>query len=177
MFPKTLLPEDTRFCIAGGYAACPALAKDIDVWVYGVSEAELQERRAELISHLALNGYTLQTEDCLDVPQPQYEHTRTTLKVGVVTKGAGLPCGKPVHVMVTSAETIRDILDGFDVSTHAVAIGSNGYVVKHPEWTPPHEMPALMTSRNEKSIERMARIAARFGHKFMEVPVGETATC
>ncbi len=36
-----LLPESLRgqWCIAGGYAACPALASDIDVWVYNAADA------------------------------------------------------------------------------------------------------------------------------------------
>ena len=169
MIPTNLLPAGTRYCIAGGWAACPALAADMDLWVYGVPEGELQERRAALITHLAANNFDLMTEACREIPQPQYQHCRTTLKVGVVTRKGDLP----VHILVTSALTIRDILDGFDVSTHAVAIGGDsGFVVKGKGWTPPHVAPVALYT-NEKTPERMMRIAARFGHKTVEVPVGE----
>lgn len=67
-----------------------------------------------------------------------------------------------IHLMVTTARTIQDILDGFDVSTHQIAIGSNGYVVKGRGWTPITEAPVALLN-NPQTPERMERIARRYG--------------
>lgn len=170
MIPKSLLPEGTQWCVAGGYAACPALASDVDVWVYNVAEGDLQRTRAMLLMHLAENNFSVLTEECKDKPEPQYEHSRTTLKVGIVD-GQGIDHKKQVHLLVTSATTIMEILDGFDISTHALAIGSIGYVVKHKKWTPITEPPQLITS-NERTPARWLRIAARYGHALTEAQLG-----
>lgn len=157
MIPPCLIPKGLRWCVAGGYAACPALARDVDVWVYGIKGDVLESRRDEIAGHIRTTGYTFLVSD--ETRQaPTYEHdTVTILKVGTVEEVT------PIHIMVTDAMTPMMILEGFDVSTHAVAIMPDGIVVTHPRWTAPH-LPPREIRINEKTPDRMARIAARFGH-------------
>lgn len=174
MIPENLLPKGTKWCIAGGYAACPALACDIDVWVYGVRSAEdsLQIRRAEILLHIAKAGFRVVTETGDNVANDGYEDKDISiLKVGRVDQKDGLP----IHVMVTDATTPERLLESFDISTHAVAVGP-GFVVKAAGWTPPH-VPPVAFGQHATTTERMVRIATRFGHKIrydrVEGPVVE----
>lgn len=164
MIPENLLPKGVQWCIAGGYAACPALASDIDVWVLNVPTHDLQVRRAEILLHLAKQRFNVKTETGDNTPGDGYEDKAIgILKVGRVTP----PTGLAIQVMVTDADVAR-LLESFDVSTHAVAVGP-GFVTTHPQWTPPH-VPPVAFSQHATTAERLARIAERFGHKVEEIP-------
>jgi hypothetical protein len=179
MFSLQYLPEKyhKRWCVAGGYAACPALAKDIDVWVYGLHNDDLEVARAAILAHLEQTVAGLNTKAPI-WPEKRYQlenqvETRQFLayegldcrieKVGAVTPPERLHL-LPVHIMVTSAPDPGSLLTGFDVSTHAVAIDHSGRVFKHTNYTHPGEPPFALL-HNVHTPDRMARIAARFGHK------------
>lgn len=175
MFPTNLLPEAYReqWCVAGGWAACPPLATDMDVWVYGLPTDQLDVIRAELLAHLSAlrtsrpRGPYFETGE--DVRSAEgYDHPCTIKKVAMVFQS--FPA-KPIHLMVTDASCPGEIVNGFDVSTHAVAIGHNGMVHTHCEYTAPH-LPPVQLKETENTPARMAKIAARFGHT-VEAPVGK----
>lgn len=181
MIPKNLLPEAYResYCVAGGWAACPALAQDMDVWVYAVPFEALELARTELLEHLEAENTkgAYYKRPFYVVPETQVENHRGTdqyegvnvqiLKVGRVEvrrESARLHKErKEIHLLVTDAHSPGEILQGFDVSTHAVAIDWNGIIWTHPAWTPPQMEPTVLME-NEKTPVRMAKIRARFGH-------------
>lgn len=162
MIPTGLLPEGTKWCIAGGYAACPALASDIDVWVYGVPRDNLQVHRAELLLHLAKRDFHVATEAGDNLQNEEYETDGQVSILKVARIGIGRGNGNmPVHVMVTDARTVHDVLGHFDVSTHAVAIDYNGSVIKHKRWTPPQDPPVALMNHTT-TYDRVERITERF---------------
>ncbi len=164
MIPADMLPADVEWCIAGGYAACPALAGDIDVWVYGVDTSNLQIRRGEVLLHLARKRYNVTTESGDNMVDEEYETKQcSVLKVGRIDRNE-----KPtIQIMVTDAPTPNELLANFDVSTHAVAVDMDGTVYRHDGWTPP-QVPPVALLNHSTTPRRMERIAARFGHAITE---------
>ncbi len=179
MIPHNLFPAGTKWCIAGGYAACPALATDIDVWVYDVKEiarGDIGYRRAELIAYVEQwvasqninrpiwpeRRYRFETQEQTETMMAYDQLVNHIEKVGVLysPRSAGV---KPIHLMVTTAYDPGSLISGFDVSTHAVAIDHDGRLWKHALWTAPHQPPAVIQV-NAKTQERYQRICKRFGH-------------
>lgn len=168
MIPRNLIPEDLeeQAFIAGGYAACPALAQDMDVWVFVDGGHEnLDEARNRVLEHLQTffditeeHGGTISDYQGVEV---------NILKVAFV-RGFNLP----IHVMVCDAP-VGIVLKNFDISTHQVALTAHG-VVKGEGWTSPLEEPVVLERmENEHTQERLAKIRARYGFAQMEVAVGE----
>lgn len=165
MIPSYLLPEDTRYFIAGGFAACPALASDRNVWI--MARDPVATRR-EVLEHLK---ETLFLDEWQELPDGQTEivagsseedhygdgGTALTLKVATVDV-----TGITIHLLVTSG-TVFDVLNTFDVSTHQIAITDSGGVVKGRQWTPITEPPVKLKD-TPTTDARMAKIAARYGH-------------
>jgi hypothetical protein len=178
MIPKKLLPGmyQEQWCVAGGYAACPALADDQDVWVYAVPTEDLDAVRRVLLSHLSEwrigrpRGPFFENEmDTRTVAG--YQHPRNVRKVAKVY----IPYpAKPIHLLVTDAMAPGEIIEGFDISTHAVAIDYTGRVWKASQFTPPH-LPPVKLLDTDTTPERMAKITTRFGHPYKEVSIGEAA--
>lgn len=178
MIPTNLLPKDGdwAWCIAGGWAACPALGEDRDVWVFNLGKATLEAKRDELGAHV-LKRYrhrvTLSTET-REAPGYEQEETGVTiLKVADISlsqpypgdRGAGHSA--KIHLMVTDALSPLHILQGFDISTHAIAIDATGTIWKHPKWTSVVEPPVILyESRSGKTPARMQRICQRFGFSY-----------
>lgn len=167
MIPEGIVPEGMKWCIAGGFAAAPALANDIDVWIYDVEEiapGDIEFVRNELAKQLRVKFglYNFTPSDETRTSSNYSQENVTILKVGVLEDPMGLR--KPIHIMVTNANSPMGILDGFDISTHAVAILPDGTVLQHPHYTPPQQFPQTMRW-NEKTPERLKRIAKRFGHE------------
>lgn len=167
MFPLNILPEAYRgqWCVAGGWAACPPLATDMDVWVYDLPTDRLDAIRTELLEHLSAlrqdqprGPYFVPGEDVRAAQG--YQHPCTVKKVAVVSQSYP---AKPIHLMVTDASCPGEIIGGFDISTHAVAIGHNGMVHTHFDYTAPHVFPVQL-KETETTPTRMAKIASRFGH-------------
>lgn len=186
VIPENLLPIKYRqsYCVAGGWAACPALANDMDVWVYRVPVADLMTARVEILAHLATVNKSIRPRsfyvESQDSPTRIVEGFDSylgldvsILKVAMVEPKLGRRSAiKPIHLMVCSAPSVQQILQGFDVSTHAVAINWNGEVHQHPFYTPPHQAPEQLLY-NEKTANRMVKIAKRYGHPVpLEVAIG-----
>lgn len=160
MIPNSLLPEGTSYCIAGGWAACPALASDKDVWVFTeeVLSGDIGHRREELLKHLEAEGYDF-------VPQDEerdacgYEGVISILRVAKVE----VPGDLPIHLIVTTAKDAFDLIDSFDISTHQVALSSRGHVIKGGMFTPT-TVPPIRLKDTPTTPERLRKIAARYGH-------------
>jgi hypothetical protein len=177
MISPSLLPEEFResFCIAGGFAACPVLANDIDVWVYGIDTDQLEDARNIILSYLnngGANDYN-HVPEAGDESQVAYEHGMVHIKkVAVLKRGPLLKPNrryKPIHIMVTDAHNPGDIIDGFDIGTHAVAIDHDGRVWKHRHgWDAPHQRPSILRV-NVHTQKRLDKITHRFGHETWDV--------
>lgn len=161
---RDYVPEDVRtqgrWCIAGGYAACPALAGDIDIWILGVEPGHLEQERARALLHLQnLDTRTTESNDARTaMGRDNYEGIDIEIrKVAYVNAGP-----KHIHVMVTNAESPNALLSSFDISTHAVALLPNGFIVTGNGFTTPHERPVAVRE-NGKTPARMEKIRARFG--------------
>lgn len=186
MIPEKLLPEKWQpfAFIAGGYAACPSLAGDMDVWVLAPCpfrnrhEPEkcafddlrvhvwLQQRREELLTHLRRNYTRWQVAEETEnrsvehdgVPTP-YTHdlAHMVLRVAKITSHS-----LPIHLLVVDAEFPKQVIDGFDISTHSVALVPDVGVVRGSNWTPITDVPEVLRT-NEKTPDRMDKICTRYG--------------
>jgi hypothetical protein len=167
-----LLPERWRedAFIAGGYAACPELATDIDVWVPVPEENSLSDVRSELLAWLGLQRleYRAAVERTIDanvelgyslrVGGIVYLDNRTVATV-FGTMENRYP--RPYHLIVTNGD-VDDVLEGFDISTHQIAYTSKG-VVKGSGWTPLHEQPVVLKD-TPHTQNRLAKISQRYAH-------------
>lgn len=180
MIPSWLLHgvlADRKWCVAGGYAACPALAVDIDLWIYDIKDEDLAGRQSAIAAaledsvgmwnrgrpHWPEKRFRFERENEAMV-LPIYDQIENRIeKVGVLT----LPsCRKvkPIHVLVTTAPDPGSLISGFDVTTHAVAIDCEGRVWEGHYFTGPHIKPAV-TRATPKTQARLDRICKRFGHE------------
>lgn len=157
-----LMPQGYEWCIAGGWAVSPVLASDMDVWILRIPELEettkqLQEHFERIANKF---GLSFEPEDEENARLGDPEYGTTTRKVGYYYPADG----KPIHFIATTATDAYQVVDNFDISTHMVAITSDGAerlgvayapVTKHPvvvRWTP-------------TTFDRYIKICKRFGHK------------
>jgi hypothetical protein len=175
MIPNTLLPEQYRAdaFIAGGFAACPALASDIDVWI-PVSPGTCNAARDEILQYLRETQDNFSEQDGDTSPRGRIQHNvalansqllstfegyhmvlglRRVATVNVV--GASLP----YHLIVVEG-SLDDVLSSFDISTHQVALTPKG-VVKGADWTSIFEPPVVITEKYT-TPQRLEKIRARY---------------
>jgi len=174
MIPEALLPLFTAcrlleipICIAGGYAACPEKASDIDVWIK--TKSLLPQTVADVLNgQFGHRTWTTLPADARNAwgfrNRRQLAHTRSDK-----FRMPGLD--KPVEVMLTDSLP-QELIAGFDISTHAVAITSTGtYRAKF--WTPVDEAPVINEDAMEshgyngmrasgETKQRLAMIKARY---------------
>lgn len=163
MIPKGLLPPDYMDCafIAGGYAACPPLARDIDLWVMVNPSQSLAAVREEILAWLESELWPYEVQDDrrlrpLGTTAEGYDIIAT--KVAVVKS---LHMSHPIHIMLVDRSP-RELLETFDISTHQVAIVF-GNVIKGSGWTPITEPPRQLKD-SPTTAARMEKIAQRYGH-------------
>lgn len=163
--PDNFLPETAmrNAFIAGGYAACPSRASDIDLWVTDLEN--LEATRAAILAHLRMSGYDVTEETAQEgfrVDGYGYdEMDLRILKVCYVQRPGALP----IHVMVTDAAPLAVLLH-FDVSTHQCAIVPHpsvkgGDMMRGPEWTALTEEPVQIKETSATST-RMEKIRTRY---------------
>lgn len=148
------LPEQYRAYayIAGGWAACPSLATDMDVWVV-VPGANLALLKEELLAHLVGRVSVEVLGD-----QPTHAEYANTLKVAILKTGGR----KDVHLLVSDAQIIEQVIEEFDISTHALAIGPVGDIHKATFWTSIREQP-IVNKMTPTTPERLVKIKTRYG--------------
>lgn len=157
MIPRNLVPDHlyNSVFIAGGFAACPALASDIDVWVPYIGGEDLLLMRRQLLSHLHAEGFVATEEEGGTV------HDYNGVAINIL-KVAVIDGGTPIHLMVCNAP-VDIVLQNFDISTHQIALTANG-VVKGAGWTSTMVPPVVFEDKeNEHTPERLKKIAERYG--------------
>lgn len=183
MLPANLLPypQDEAAFIAGGFAACPALAEDIDVWVpvdvTGVDDPfdAVWKMRDYLVAYLRQEfGAAFTEHDGMDsrrhvVPTPPSQRHGKLLttfegyhlpipirRAGVVVVEGG---SLPYHIIVVGGD-VDEVLSSFDITSHMVALTRKGVVVGE-HYTPPFEEPRVVTKKYTTEA-RLAKIRARY---------------
>lgn len=147
------LPEELRkkAFIAGGWAACPALATDRDVWVTIDNKFDSQALRNHLESRALFYTVDFEPHD-RDYPNGSRKFADLTY-----------PWEK-VQILLTRMEP-EDVLSQFDISTHQIAITGDGRIIKGDKWTPVTDYPRFIHfNKRSTSDERMKKICTRFGH-------------
>lgn len=185
MIPKNLVPPGMgEVFIAGGYAACPALASDVDVWVSvpNGDKRALDDTRFAILQHLRDQpGFVVEEQDRENSPRMLaqkrvYAQVDTEMSKGlflvstfegyhlalllrrvatVTVEGGSLP----FHIIVV-AGGVDDVLSSFDISTHQIALTEKG-VVRGEHWTPIWEYPVVITQKYTTS-KRLSKIADRY---------------
>lgn len=160
---KRFLPEDmwSRAIVAGGYAADPDKASDIDLWVIG-GDMEVDAFRIRMHNHM---GTFLSLEES---PYEQFanEFAVVTEQRVEVKLGKFASTYLPVQILVSSAKNFGDLLERFDISTHQVGIPLLVPTVRlvGSGFTSPSEQPrVLVFTRPEQTIRRLERILPRYG--------------
>ena len=177
MLPVNLLPSGVAAFIAGGYAACPALATDIDVWVSVDTHDAINPwdavwtERLRLLNHLhQYFGFTVTEED-----QTGSVRDRNRMIVRDTFEGYNLPlpiyrvatvrvegASLPYHIIAVGAG-LDEVLSSFDISTHQIALTEKG-VVTGANWTPITEPPQVITEKFTTPA-RLEKIRARYQRK------------
>lgn len=134
--------------VAGGYAASPATAGDIDIW-FGHNRF-----------HLANNF--LMTFPIRNVVEEgtakQYEGMST-----MFGSGWDYEIGRVVQVLVTPYKKAEEVLKGFDISSHQIAVTSKGKVVKGEQYTDPWTQLPKILSNTPQTLARYVKICKRYG--------------
>lgn len=175
MIPRGLLPDalDQTAFIAGGFAACPALAEDVDVWVPAVP-GECEAMRTLILAHLRAHNFDVTEQDGEGSPRRRFQQDTALAKsqllstfegyhmvlrlrrVGTVTiSGHTLP----YHIIVVEGD-IDEVLSSFDISTHQIALTARG-VVKGVDWTPLWEPPLVLADKYT-TPDRVRKIRTRY---------------
>ena len=70
---------------------------------------------------------------------------------------------KLVQIIVTDKPTSLDLLNLFDISTHAIAVHADGKVVKCEKFTDPSQPPRILVYRSN-TLSRYIKICNRYNH-------------
>jgi hypothetical protein len=161
-----------EYCIAGGFAACPALADDVDVWLYGIDVFDGDDnggvnehkRVRELLEDRLRRDYG-------DADFEASNNETCYIGTGFVTRvGYVFVNHQKFHVLITDQPTPQALVNAFDVSTHAVAINSDGQVFRGEGWTPTM-VPTVKLKDTSTTDARLKKIAVRFGHPVEDTDV------
>lgn len=145
--------------IAGGYAADPNKAKDMDIFIIGAAsddEGELDERLCYRYRECGLEQYTPYRMSAPD----STEYLNCARLIGV-----GWAHGIPVQLIKTSYTDIASLLSSFDLSCHAVAIDSNRQTHTIPETTSTTQPIRILHTdvRPTTTLDRLVKCSARYG--------------
>jgi hypothetical protein len=156
MVPRNLLPAAyPYYLVAGGWAVCPALATDMDVFVLVGPNADLQTVRQEILDHLKTEAFDHTEQD----ETREFQGYEGLVGIGKVATVDLFP-STVIHIMVANTTRYEDVLGSFDLSTCMVGITESGQVVKGDYWTPPTMLPTVLKdtpstpARRAKYIER-----------------------
>lgn len=163
---KKRLPEDMwpRAIVAGGYAADPDRAADIDLWVIG-GDMEVDAMRIRKHNHMSWFSLA-------ESPYEQFSNEFAVVtKQGVEVKlGSHSTTFLPVQILVSSAKNFGDLLERFDISTHQVGISLEPEIagrhrlVKGSKFTETTVQPRVIAwTRPEQTIRRLEKVTSRYG--------------
>lgn len=150
--PKDLLkyfneiPKEfwSRACIAGGAVLDLKKARDIDIFVLRCPELiEL-----EIIKQFVTNDR-----------QSEWNTTDSSDKKAIVFTGED---GRKINVICDEAETVQELLGGFDISASQWAVDMKGRLHHAPTATEPGQ-PILIFYISRTTFPRIQKYARRFG--------------
>lgn len=160
MIPKGLLPADLddQAFIAGGWAACPALASDMDIWI---TADDLDYVATRTLNHLRKSSIFRVTPEAANAVSQNPGYTpNTECSTRRFAAVAHRVSGFKIHLMVTTG-SVLDVLAGFDISAHQVAILPDGQVVKGPLFTAVNQPPVLLREHRD-SAQRLVKVTKRY---------------
>lgn len=137
--------------VAGGAAVGLASASDIDLYICRSNEQ--------------LAKKVLEKLDVFQVPKEGYVGASSTIHL--VGTGYASTIGL-VQIMYCEEDTIEQVLETFDISTHQWAITAKGKSVRGSQATTPIEPPQIIRP-NAKTLERYVKICRRYGHPIDKV--------
>lgn len=181
--PAGLLPDAL---VAGGYAADPAKAEDVDLWVIGVVDFDAVEAKIRgylMANHLLTEGPLLrdaerewQRELSADLGDiiPYEDHPGVfRVVVDHIKSGVRRPDGRLLllQIILSAQTSFLGLLRTFDISTHQI-----GYSLLKPEspiraatYTVPFEQPRVVNiERPHATLKRVERIFPRYGFSLLE---------
>jgi hypothetical protein len=163
MIPKWLIPDGYRYFVAGGWAVCPALATDMDVWVQTKPDQTLTEGYDAIRRHLtrweAMGACKLEIPSKIDAyrANPSFDRHSTML----ITKITNPMWEHAIHMLVTT-QTPEDVISNFDLSICQVAITDEGQVIRGANWTPVTAPIRQLSASTSLTDKRMEKYKARF---------------
>lgn len=167
---KELLPEDLRgkAMVAGGYAADPEKAGDIDLWVVGMADLDKTERHIR--QYLAKIG---RMEDYSAEHAAEYEGGTSDFRVVAEASIVDLVDFKfsdpKVQILITSQPTFLALLNRFDISVHQIgfSLADPQVAILAPTYTTPAEQIRITNfERPEQTLRRrVERIYSRYNQK------------
>lgn len=193
MLPHGLLPpeiDEAAAFIAGGYAACPALASDVDVWITTGAIGDLDDwdkvyalrlrliewiRSTPALSPLRITSFVEEDGDRTPRdPSRSRLAGNTSWFTNLKSTHEGYIMVLPVrrvgvvtieghslpYQLIAVGGSVDDVLSSFDISTHQIALTSKG-VVKGEHWTPVWEPPVVITTKYTTPA-RMEKIRERY---------------
>ena len=163
MIPAGLIPNIYRnsWCVAGGWAACPSLAGDKDVWIMDPNPLDgLLGMRKAMLDHLKDEGFTF-TEEGQEQNQHGYPPSFGIIKIAAITEP---DASHPIHLLGTLISDPLSLIGTFDISTHQIAITHDGNVVKGSDWTPINQPPRVISVNQGKPTTpaRMSKLIDRY---------------
>lgn len=164
-----LLNHYPDWFVAGGYAADPALANDIDIWIQVEDSYAAASHHVKLHDWLAMAGFQFERQDVQAAPE-MIESYRLdgdgemefvlVYRVAVITAWRSIQFSKPVHLLITTG-TVDEVLNHFDISTHALALLPNGKFVYGKGWTPKTVDPVILRD-SASTPARFVKISGRY---------------
>lgn len=166
------LADGRLWCIAGGWAACPQLASDQDVWVFAGAlrhDSPIEDRLSRL-ARLRLEmlcefmEITPEGPSIADSKGDHQDFDEDNLQrygdmnFGVIKVGI---LGDR-HILLTDAADIQQLLSHFDISTHQCAIDEDMNFIRGTGWTPITDDPKILRTGGEQIAVRLEKIRARY---------------
>lgn len=161
-----LLPTELakRAVVAGGYAADPFRAQDIDMWILGVPIDDFTKVSRHIRSRLAAQDYDYELPDPVQTYGAEIDfHFIATVSAPGISK--------PVQILATSHTTAESLLNRFDVSSHQIAIGIEDLAITITDtFTATDVQPRLtnITTLPSQNLKRLERICKRYGFEPLE---------
>lgn len=139
--------------IAGGFAAAPWIAEDVDLWMFGDPLLDRTMR------HL--------TETGIHAPQV-LSYSPGSASVRIETPLI------PIHIIGTSLMSVEALLGSFDISTHRHARTRWSILVEGPQATRIYESGRVLIE-NETTAARRDKLQARYDIKILPLVKKEVA--
>jgi len=160
--------------IAGGAAANYQKADDIDIWVLGINDDNKLEMFIAALKAANIPGIKF-VEDQTDGEETlPYENNWNNVIVADIPGGISIPndsifdfeqTTKPIQIMASVFMNAFDLLNDFDLSTHAIGYGSDGSIFKATGWTGLADSPKVISDpiSPDRTLSRYRRFCLRYG--------------